>query len=291
MMKNNKPISERDRLEQATIAMRKTVVPDGPPERLIASTIEALEHSNRPDNIRILERRKIMFRIAGISSLAASLVASFFVITVLVGGPSVALADIQQAIENARYVRCLQTERNKNTEALNEIEEVVQERTMYFDLKGLRSRVETKYEHEDGTFTFTTIQDDKQAKRIMVNPQKKTALLTIHKKDEGLQPVRHPFERLMESKGTKITHKKLDGKEYVFVLATDNKNGVQGTTKMWLDKETLLPVRVEYQLPKLKLWYTMSEFEWMKNLENADELFRVAAPDGYQVTTDDRSST
>ena len=50
-------------------------------------------------------------------------------------------------------------------------------------------------------------------------------------------------------------------------------NGVTGTTKMWLDKKTLLPFRVEYELPKLKLWYTMSDFEWMDNWKTLTTCF------------------
>ena len=288
-MNDNETSKKLDRLEQATIEMRATVVSHGPPEELIASTIEALELSNQPNEIRRIERRKIMFRIAGISSIAAAVVASFSMMAVLIGGPSLAVADIKEAIENARYVRCLQTERNRNTEGLGDIEEVIQTRTMYFDLKGRRSRVETEYKLEKGPLTFVTIQDDRQAKRIMLNPQKKTALLTVSPKPEDLESLRHPFEQILQIKGTKITHKEWEGKEYVFVTSTDDNNGVKGTTSMWLDKKTLLPFRVEYALPKLKLWYTMSDFEWMKQLEDADRLFRIEAPNEYELTIDDKS--
>ena len=155
-----------------------------------------------------------MFRVARFGSLAASITLLAVLGGTLLGPSSVALADVAKAINNARFLRCKQVELNKNTERTPDVEEVTQERTLYFDLKGRRSRTETHYGLPEGP--FVAVQDDKLGKRIMLNPQKKSALLTVGKSNHKLEPIRHPFEALLKAKEAKISHARLDGVEHVF---------------------------------------------------------------------------
>ncbi len=69
---NNQPVN--DVLERALAALRATQGSEGPPARVIASTIEALHHLDQtPDIVRLPERRKRMFTVLRYSGVAAVL--------------------------------------------------------------------------------------------------------------------------------------------------------------------------------------------------------------------------
>src|SRR5271166_5394723 len=62
-----------DLLEQAVAALRNTPVPAGPSDDLVASTTRALQQAGAaPEQGRQPSRRNLMFRIAGLSSIAVA---------------------------------------------------------------------------------------------------------------------------------------------------------------------------------------------------------------------------
>ena len=97
-----------DVLDLATIALRDTSIPDGPPSQLTASTVEALQSARfPPDVVRLHERKQKMFRLFRYSSAAAAVA-----LVAILGSwlflmdrtASLAFADVVENVKNAKSV-------------------------------------------------------------------------------------------------------------------------------------------------------------------------------------------
>ena len=198
--------------------------------------------------------------------------------------------------------------------------------TVYADLKGLRYRTEKDTWH-DGTM-FLNIEDYSNRKTLMVNPKERKATVNLLAEwGTKPKPMFEELEKLRENKNTKMTKEKLDGRD-VLVYRLENKVqnkltfGSVGsviepsTTTVWVEPETKLPVRIEalFVFPVAKInpsaearpnpvpidpkdvVYTeasiqliVSDFVWDAEFKDADALFSLEPPEGYQTEIIDNS--
>ena len=101
--RNNQPVS--DVLENALAALRATEGASGPPPRVVASTIEALQNLDQtPDFVRFPERRKRMFTLLRFSGVAAVLMVAAG-LWVLDRNAGVSIAQVVENVQKATSVR------------------------------------------------------------------------------------------------------------------------------------------------------------------------------------------
>jgi hypothetical protein len=270
-----------DLLEQAIAGLRDAPIPDGPPPRLVASTVEALEYSLiPPDVVRLLERRRKMIRIARYSSAAAVAAALVVVVgTLLMLRPVPAFADVVQGKERG-----------------------VLRQKVY--VQGDVYRMELPSAQEGVTapadappILLVVIVDFKQKKALQIDYTKKTAKFIKgedQKWEEMAKAFANPLEQLRDLKGDDA--KPLGEEEWngskTAVFKLKKKDVFLGmrltageTAKLWVDVKSGLPVRIAVEpaadsKEKAPL-LVFEQFAWNEALDAA--LFKLEAPKGFTV--------
>src|SRR5262245_60879039 len=101
---NHKP---RGQLDRAIAALQATPIPDGPPPRLVASTLAALPSgTGSPATIHTQERRRDMFRFVTYSgAVAAAIIAAIAgLVFFLDSRPQLAFADVIKNVSDSKSV-------------------------------------------------------------------------------------------------------------------------------------------------------------------------------------------
>lgn len=262
-----------DLVERAFDAIRNAPVPEVPPARVVASTIEALTASETsPDTVRIQRRRETMFRIARYGGFAAALSAAVVVAVWLFatdGGVGVAFGDVVKNVERATSV----TFRNKQKIGRQP------EMELQWYLHRQRARVEMT-----GVMAFVVDMEAKKAVRL--DPARNKAM-RIDLDERAAAEFTNPIEQLRNAKpgeAQRIGEETLDGvKTVVYRIERVALFGIKGKAVMnvWIDPAVGLPAKIEIRDPDSKVSLGFDRFVWNEPL--SPELFDLDVPEGYTL--------
>ena len=117
----------------------------------------------------------------------------------------------------------------------------------------------------------------------MINPQQRKATLILRRKD-GSQTLLQRLEKMQQDAATEHFEDELDGRAVLGYRLVD----AEKTVTIWVDPSTKLPVRIKQDMPELKIWYTMSGFDWNHEIAASDKFFSLDIPDGHEKTVVDQ---
>jgi outer membrane lipoprotein-sorting protein len=282
-----------DALEQATRALRDAPVPAGPPPRLVASTLEALQSLNAsPDDVLRRERRRIMFRIARYGGLAAAVAllavaAAIFWLLDRAGGP--AFADVVQNVTKAKSVSFTVWQKLTPQSAPLEQRWYFQGDAMRLEIPGTQEGFKAKE-----PVLQVIIADLKAKKALRLDfVQKSFGWMDIEKNvaEQYVNPIEQ-FRHLKDKDAERVGDEELGGRKVqVYRLKKLNLFKARGkleegeSAKLWVDPRSGLPVRMELESwtadRKGKTVLLFKNFTWNEPL--APELFRLEVPKGFTV--------
>ena len=253
---------------------------------------KVLVQTTRPLSIPSPLKRRYLMRLLVSSAAAVLVLISGLVLFLLNGAASLALADVVKAAEKHKLLRVKMTQVTETTDPLVPRGELTT--TEYWDLKAPRTRYESRVPRSDqlDEQVLIDVTDYVKGRKLMTNSLKKDATLFI------TNPKQMSFldnlKKLQERKETSSTKDTLEGREAVKYLLKEGDN----TTTLWVNPETKLPVRMEYELlnatPAIPLnRFTWTDFEWdpeLKDVKSLDDLFSTQPPKGYHVTEINKTS-
>jgi outer membrane lipoprotein-sorting protein len=258
-----------DLLDRAAEALRSMATPAGPPAELARATIERLHSQTKtPDLVRLAKRREKMLRIARYS-------------TALAAGLLIALALGTLAILNhttpAAFAGVLENVRQADSLTFTNKQKIGNNPTL--EVKGYLQREHFRWELQ-GVLAFVA---DFEAKSVVeLNLIAKTATGRPFPKGDN-----HPFANPIQA----IEHAKPDDAKLVRTETLDGKtvdlyemNKIDfmgsrgdGTTSVWVDRKTGLPVKILLDDPGDKpgssVRLEFDDFEWNKQLD--EKLFKI----------------
>jgi outer membrane lipoprotein-sorting protein len=284
-----------DVLDRATGALRDTFIPDGPSPQLAASTVEALQSASiPPDVVRLMERKRKMFRFMRLSGAAAAvvLVAIFAAWLLLMDRTAVfAFADVVEKVKNAKSVTfVLKSEIGSQPAMLQN-----------FYIQGTAYRMEIPSKEQAfpvppdaPPVLMALIADAKQKQTLRLDYVRKTAQkLPVDDKqweEMAKADVIEQFRHLTDKDAERIGEEQLNSrKTSVYRLKKVDFFGEKGvveeggSAKVWIDAESQLPVRMELVNVsadrKHKATMLFEQFTWNQPLDM--ELFRLEVPKGF----------
>jgi hypothetical protein len=290
-----------DLLERALAGLRDAPIPDGPPPQLVASTVEALQTSViSPDVVRLRERRRKMFRIAGYSGAAAAAV-----FLVVLGGwlflmdrtAALAFADVVENVKKATSVTFV----TKIPSTLQGRRGLLQQK-FYVQAGAYRMELPSVQEGvavpaDAPPVLIAIIVDTKQKKALQLDFFRKTAkyLKPDDKKWQEMPPeLVNPIEQLRRLKGDDaelLGEEELDGRktEVYRLNKPDIFMGVRltggETAKLWVDPKNGLPVRIAVEPSADRNDKTplivFEQFTWNESLD--PDLFKPDVPEGFSL--------
>jgi len=266
---------ELDVLDRATTALQDAQIPEGPPPRLVASTVEALQASDTPPVIlRFQERHKRMFRILRYSGAAAAIL-----LAVLAGAfwlldrsAPFSFAQVVENVKKAKTVSFVVKQKFGDQPEL-EIKMSLQGSLLRYDLQGM----------------LTILYDTNARTGLQLDVHRKIAT-TIDLEGTELQRFKEPIKRLRNLKDDIKDHveqlgdETLDGQKcHVYQvkghLAKAAAILVPDQFKLWVDAKTALPVKIESKDEHISLIF--EQFKWDEPLK--EELFSLKVPAGYRL--------
>ncbi len=241
-------------------------IPQAVPER------PGLSAGDRARTIRDrIIKMKHISRIAAAILIVAVAAGAVALLTLSNGGASIAWADVQQYIRNARtmtYKTAMQMEGMPNADITTMLKE-----------PGLM-RIEMTF----GNAKTISIMDIQQEKMIVLSGKQKTATLVdmtempaeVRKKHEE-RGFLADIKKLIEESETELGEKEIDG------LAVKGYRVEKGhrVITIWADAETGQPVEINMTMFQGETEITVSDFEL--DVELDDSLFSVDVPPGYTV--------
>jgi hypothetical protein len=288
-----------DVLDQAINELRAAPVPEGPPPQLVASTIEALQPLAQPQSGRVSQRRRLMFRIARYSGIAASI--TFLAILggwliVMDRTASRAFGDVIKNVSDAKSVTFV----TKIPTIIQGKQRGVLQQKMYVQGDVYRMEIPSAQEGvqvppDVPAIVAVMIADWKQKKAILLDYTTMTAknIEADEKKwAEMAKSMADPIKQLRQMKeqdAERIADEELDGKKTrvyrlkktdIFMGLT---RGQDETAKLWVDPKSGLPVRIAVGDPadKEKPFVVFEQFSWNGALD--PELFKLEVPKGFTL--------
>lgn len=272
-MNDEHDIGKEEVVDQAVQSLREAPVPEGPPPEAVAAVLAAGTSGSEPPRQRIRERIFKMNRFARIAAavvIVGGLAGVLVWLTAGKGGSSVAWADVQQRIRDARTMTFTVTMRQKD----------MPEMVMKMMLKepGLMRQEFTK------PAKVVNIMDISQGKMLCLIPQEKKVLRVdlgelpdaIRKKHEE-QNYLAEMKKLIEESESELGEKDLDGRQVKGYRLS--KLGIVDMT-IWVDAKTGKPVQIEMALFG-GATAVMTELEF--DAELTDDLFSLEVPEGYTL--------
>jgi outer membrane lipoprotein-sorting protein len=265
---------EPARLEQALEALRSTPVPEGPSPDLVASTLGALQPHVAPAGMaRTHERRRLMFRIAGYSGVAATVLAlgglAGFCVFCLT--PALTFAEVVQNVKDAKTVSFTVKQKLGNQPELE-------------SKMGIRGDI-IRYELADA---LIMIVDTSKRKGIELDLTRKVAKAIDLEGAVPAEVLQNPIEQLRnlkESNKDRVEQQndeELDGHKCQVYSVKGARAGIlPDRFKLWADAKTGLPVKIHATDDDGKTSLLFENFAWDKPL--ADDLLSMAVPRGFTL--------
>ena len=289
-----------DVLDLATIALRDTSIPDGPPSQLTASTVEALQSASiSPDVVRLHERKQKMFHLFRYSSAAAAvaLVAVLAGWLILIDRTApLAFADVVENVKNAKSVSFV----IKIPTVIQGTKKGVLQQKFYIQGDAYRMEIPSAQDGfqvaPDAPPLMTVFVADWKRKNAMQFDYTTKTAKKIEADEKMWQQMAKtmadPIKQLRDLKEQdveRLGEEELDGrKTLVYRLKkTDIFMGLtitkDDTAKLWVDAKSGLPVRIAVGDPSDtdKPFVVFEQFTWNEAL--APDLFKLDVPKGFTL--------
>jgi outer membrane lipoprotein-sorting protein len=283
-VENRQNMASDDLLDQATDALRRVLIPAGPPPELVARAVVAgLETP--------VVRRLVKTSASGLSRLvkmaiAATILAALAILAtwLVIGGPSnLAFATVASVLEHLHSAAF-------DLNAVMTGQTTVTMTAKGFFLARSHQRIEGA---GDGRRygDMVIVADYETAKGIVLLPKQKTAVLVDSEKikDQIPNPMTCIFETMRalvregrSRSGKKVASlgaKQIDGQTVVGFRAHSS----MGDMTLWADPRTAKPVRIELDMPAMRVHGVLSNFQYDIELDPA--LFSLEPPPGYSIQT------
>ena len=263
--------SPDDPLDRAADALRRTAVPEGPPEETVARTLAALRTAAEAKTLPVYRRipMRYAWRIAVAGVLAAG-VAIYFTGLLPLRSP-LAFAEVAAKLRDARTLTCKSITRDPRQK-----EPVTMQ--LSFKEPGL-------VRNEGGGQIGIT--DLTQKKTLLLDTGTMTAMLVEFKRVKNANKDAHENAPEMIDWLRKLADKKGEsaGKKWIGdVEAEGFRVEDEGFTyNVWADPKTKMPVLIEMpiRIADQETLVTLSDFRLDPKLD--DSLFRLEPPEGYQL--------
>ena len=270
--------NQNDLLKRATEALRHTPIPIGPPDALVAQVVADLKREETADLVQPLS---LFARIDSMKPMTKFVVvATLFVAFcgllawLSPSGRALAFEEIAKAFASIQSTTCDMTA---------ETGEVKTESKVMFLAPSLE-RIETKMMGE----VSINICDLRAQKWLTLIPKQKMAVVYNMENAPKDRPVNGSFELLRErfrkaqadpDQGTRsLGVKEIDGVRALGFRLDDK----FGSTDVWADPETALPIRVETtHVGESKVKVVMTNFQYDAELDPS--IFSFEPPQGYTV--------
>jgi outer membrane lipoprotein-sorting protein len=268
-----------DVLDQATEALRNAPVPPGPPDDLVAATVQAVESRDRADvpfGPASGGRRSRLIRALRYAAAAAAVVA-LFTLAVLPwpgGERAVAFGRVLANVQTARSVTFVETQKFPGQRPLH---------LKYF-LEGNHVRIEL----ENGTAGILIV-DTRTKKGVLLYPAIKAAKVLdrdpqFHANEIADWKPLDDLLRLKDQRPEPAGRTTIDGQETQVVRVRDGKWGDSlGDWTIWIDPRTERPVKIQFESKNFAppVTKTLEHFSWNEKLDA--KLFEVSVPHGYRL--------
>ena len=272
-------------LDRATEALRNAPVREGPPPRLVASTVETLQASTTPpEDFRLRKRIILMFRItryAGLATAVALLIA-------LIGSfwfsdSGTAFADVLKAVKQARSVSFMMASQFGHGPAVG-MKWHQQGSVIRYEMPGIMLVMADLEPRE-------AIQLDLRAKRAFKWNMDDEQVRIL--RQELIDPI-EVFGRLRDGDAEKTGEEAVDGRKTVVYrvkkaefFGIKFKEAEDTSLTVWVDPRTELPVQIALRCStdvegKSKDLFLWTDFRWNQPLDA--KLLRLDIPEGFKVT-------
>jgi outer membrane lipoprotein-sorting protein len=284
-----------DILNRALAALRDEPIPEGPPPELAASTLEALRNKGQTEEVWAHPRRKLMFRIARYSGIAAAVASVAAIIGWLIlmdRTASLAFADVIEKVKNAESVSFV-----------TKIPTIIRgtkrsDLKQKFYIRGDSYRMEIPSDQEGAEvppdappILSVMLADLKQKKAILLDYTTKTAKnisADVQRWQELNKALADPIKQLRglkDSDAERLPDEDLNGKK-MQVYRLNKKDiflgltaGPADTVKLWVDPKTGLPAKI--RVDNDQTYCVFEDFTWNPPLDPA--MFKLEVPEGFTV--------
>jgi outer membrane lipoprotein-sorting protein len=293
MMENPSEFHQDDLLKRAVEAVRRDPLPDDlPPERVAQLMAAVRQAADQPYPHSLIERIQRMKPRTKFAVAATALITLFGLTSWLLpgGGTAVAFADVAEALNNVKSATWKTT-----TEVTMKLPGQTEEKTIAAEAKCMflapsHERTEMTVE---GQTASVYIVDGQKNKAISLVPSTKTALvMNIQNMPAEQNPFGRTFQGLREL-AARAQNGQPGAVEQLGAKTIDGRPAEgfrlqQGAIKieLWADRESHLPLQVEYTIAELKSHVILTDFQVNTALDAS--LFAVEVPPDYMVqsTTD-----
>ncbi len=285
-------------LDRAAAALREAVIPAGPSEQLVASTVEALQTVNIPPEIlRFRERRRKMFSIArysGASAAAVFLVGIATWLFMMDRTATLAFGDVVANIRNAKtitFVSQMPSNLQGKPGGVLQQKWYIQGETLRMDLPSAQQGVTIPADAPPVLIAIIADSSHKQALQLDYVAKTAKRIKADDKRwRESAKILTNPIEAFRKLKSTdaeRLGEDTLNGKKVevyrlkqLGILDIHLTDG--DTAKLWADAKTGLPVRIAVEAAgKNTPSLVLEQFRWNEPLDPA--LFSVEVPKGFRV--------
>jgi outer membrane lipoprotein-sorting protein len=274
-----------DLLDRATDALRRVLIPQGPPPEVFARAIDADRELHVIVPFKREKQGRGLSRIGRIAAAAAVLVAVGIVASWLsIGGASnlafATVADVLTRLQSATF--------DMNVHMTGQANVTMKAKGLFLAPSHQRFEGDPKADRYGDT---VVIADYESAKGLVLLPSQKVAVVidTENIKEQIDNPMACIFEsiRSLVREGrspsgcpvTSIGKKEINGQTVVGFVA----HGTMADMTLWADPRTARPVRIELNMPTIKARGVLSNFRYDEKL--APSLFSLEPPAGYSTQT------
>lgn len=260
--------SPDDPLARAEAAFRRTPVPEGPAEAIIARTLAALKKAESDTNP--LPRKRTLLMTMKIAAAVMATAGGVFYLAAVRSTEAATFAEAAQKLRDAHILVYRMTTESPDLKTPMRMRALFKEPNLF------RSEV-------DGG--IVSVVDGVQGKQLILNPTNKDALLL-----EGKAPQASPapgvglpgrLRQLTEGDAKLIGDKPIGEVNARGYLVKNKELGTEMT--VWVDPGTRLPIRMEFsdRIQGKEIRVTLSDFQIDPDVDDA--LFRMAPPPGYKL--------
>ena len=262
-------------VDQAVESLRATATP-GPPEDVLRAVILAGESAppirdQRTPTQRIFTIKRILTTAAGVIVIAGAIGVTLIL---LARGGTIAWADVQEKIRNARTVSMRITMQQEGAPDIVVTRKIMEGGLMRQEISVEGEPVTQIYRLREGKLLILT-HKDKKAVRMELSGMPEKVRHAIEKGDTLAS-----MKELIEEAETELGEKEITGRLAKGYRVT--KGGM--TFTIWADAKTGDPLQLELTIYQGEVLVTMSDFRF--NEEMDESLFSMKPPEGYKQATE-----
>lgn len=283
-----------DVVERAMARLCDEIVPHGPSSRLVADTARRL-HSVETDVSLREKRRKMMFRFARYTSVAAALtvlLGTVVWITLLDRSASVAFAEVKNQVERVLSVQYVKSRTTNGKPDKTRREKILGRYLTRTEVLGADGKIEHIYIRDAKNGRYVSI-DPKRKEFVILGSQVSRDLDGGNETEEEMKPMPevdfYKSVREVPNEPTKrLPEKMLSGRMVTGFYFEEKDGGSTWKRTYWIDAETTLPVRIEISSRHIDPQFGPSDWvmaEFVFNEELDASLFSTEPPAGYTVKT------